>query len=105
MQDGLAAQTQANNLLEEAVHGVDAATSPDEQTCQFLQNSEEAYERAKAQYLLCQDRLDAALQNCSEGDWSSLSASPEHCGARVVEIQSKLSIVTEDIARSCGALD
>lgn len=105
MQDGLSALTQANNLLEEALHGVDAATATEAQVCQFLKNSADAYQRAEVHYTQCQEQTDAALAQCNDVDWSALSASPQHCADHVAEIRTQLSTMPEDIARFCGAAE
>jgi len=102
MQDAINHLSAAEDLLEEALSGVDQATSTDQQTCSFLSGSQERYLAARNGFERCIVALDETLANCSSPDWSALTASPQHCQTNLDAVNTQLTTLPEDIARFCG---
>lgn len=101
MQDAIVDLQAAESLLEEARAGVELETATDQQTCAFLNGSQERYTTARAGFRRCIEAMDDALENCANPDWSSLSASPHYCQTHLDTIDTQLSSLPEELAQYC----
>lgn len=104
MQDGLHQRQVGDGLLQEAIQGVDAATSDDALTCEFLKNSVEHYVEAQQSFQKCLISLERALKVCpseQETDWDGLSASPALCQEQVEALDEQIQSAQQDIDTLC----
>lgn len=101
MQDGLSDLSIAANLLEEARLGSDTGSASAQQTCGFLQNSQHAYQRARTHFAKCAEVVEAVLNHCDAPNWGDITASPELCDQRMIEIDAQLATLPQEIARFC----
>lgn len=99
MQDGLHDFALGDALMAEA--RLSAKAEGDRDWCAFQANSAEAYARAETHFLACTRHLEQVFTACADPDWSVLSASPEICEARLVEIADRRSVLAPGTAAAC----
>ena len=102
MQDGLSDLAAARGLRDEARFHRDKPAGPDSTACRFLSNGRDAYRRASSHFRTCETRLDEILGQCSDPDWSILSASPETCTLTRSEIDSSLETLAGERSAARG---